>query len=107
MKSGRKSYPMSSGQILQTLQPQGGLNPSLAQQQEEIDERDRMISEIETSINEVNGLMVTLAGLIEEQHHTLDTLENHLENAATQTQQGVSELKQAAEYQENRRCVVS
>ena len=52
-----------------------------------IEERDKGIREIETAVLTVNDIFTDLAGLVEEQGHMIDNIENNIVSTESQVQQ--------------------
>eukprot|EP01108_Squamamoeba_japonica_P005068 TRINITY_DN3963_c0_g1_i2.p1 TRINITY_DN3963_c0_g1~~TRINITY_DN3963_c0_g1_i2.p1 ORF type:complete len:135 (-),score=50.00 TRINITY_DN3963_c0_g1_i2:73-477(-) len=68
-----------------------------------IEERDKGIREIETAVLTVNDIFTDLAGLVEEQGHMIDNIENNIVSTESQVQQGTTELRSASNYQKKSR----
>lgn len=68
-----------------------------------VDERDAAITNIASTIVEVNETMRDLAALVEEQGKDIEVIESNVTEAADRTSKGVDELTTAAKYQKGYR----
>jgi len=68
-----------------------------------IESRQQSIKEIEKSVQEVHEIFVDLANLVSEQGGMIDNIESNVESAVDHTEQGVTEVRKASEYQKSSR----
>jgi t-SNARE complex subunit (syntaxin) len=62
-------------------------------------ERERMISQVETTVNEVKEIFSDLAVLISNQSESIDHISSAIENTAQKTRRANEELLDANRYQ--------
>ncbi|KAL1504017.1 hypothetical protein AB1Y20_010432 [Prymnesium parvum] len=60
-----------------------------------VEERERMIKQVETTVGEVNEIFVDLAGLVSEQSSSIDHISTAIERTAAQTSFAADELRSA------------
>jgi len=67
----------------------------------QMEEREKGIKEIETTIIEINEITKDLGLLVHEQGSMIDNIESHIDTAVMQSSLGVEELRQASDYQKS------
>ncbi|XP_014669928.1 PREDICTED: syntaxin-12-like [Priapulus caudatus] len=67
------------------------------------EERDERIRQIEADILDVNEIFRELASLVHEQGEVVDTIEANVEKAATEVEEGATQLQRASKYQKSYR----
>lgn len=75
-----------------------------------IQDREQDIRAIEKTVLEVNEIFVDLSRLVVDQGVLIDNIESNVEKANAQVDTGVSELRQASEYQKSARtklCILA
>ena len=82
-------------QVLQQIDNEAEFNDML------IREREQGIKEIETTVLEVNEMFRDLGTIVTEQGVMIDSIENHIETAAIETDHGVEELVKAQGHQKS------
>lgn len=75
------------------------LQRELAFEQEMLLEQQARIRQIEADVIDVNQIMRELSSMVFQQGETIDTIENCIETATGNIEQGTSELQKAAQYQ--------
>jgi len=112
-------YGQSSSETLGILGPVGGNGGNTGysapdtdyfqrQQQIEfqniqIEDRNESIKDLEKSVVEINELFIDVARLVKESQPMIDSIESNVENSLVATEKGVSELRQASNYQRSSR----
>ncbi|XP_048758923.1 syntaxin-1A-like [Ostrea edulis] len=66
---------------------------------QDIQERERELSDLESQIHEVNMLFKEMHGLVQDQGKTIDSIEKHVEDAANDVQSGNKQLDEAKKHQ--------
>jgi len=69
----------------------------------QIEDRNESIKELEKSVIEINDLFIDVARLVKESQPMIDSIESNVENSLVSTEKGVSELRQASNYQRKSR----
>jgi len=69
----------------------------------QIEDRNESIKELEKSVVEINELFIDVARLVKESQPMIDSIESNVENSLVATEKGVSELRQASNYQRSSR----
>jgi len=67
----------------------------------QMEEREKGIKEIETTIIEINEITRDLSTLVHEQGILIDNIETHIDVAVQHSTQGVEELRKASDYQKS------
>ncbi|KAL3266816.1 hypothetical protein HHI36_010970 [Cryptolaemus montrouzieri] len=75
----------------------------MAFEQEMLLERETRIRQIESDVLNVNEIMRELGALVQEQGGTIDTIENSIDHAVGNVQEGTEQLIKASQYQRSRR----
>ncbi|XP_045479582.1 syntaxin-12 [Harmonia axyridis] len=75
----------------------------LAFEQEMLMERETRIRQIESDVLNVNEIMRELGTLVHDQAEVIDTIENSIDHAVGNVEEGTEQLLKAAEYQKKRR----
>lgn len=66
---------------------------------QDIQERERELSDLESQIHEVNMLFKEMHGLVQDQGKTIDSIEKHVEDATNDVQSGNKQLDEAKKHQ--------
>lgn len=74
------------------------LSRELEFEQEMMLEQQARIRQIEAQVIDVNQIMRELSSMVVQQGEAVDTIENHIENATGNIEQGRTELQKAAQY---------
>jgi len=69
----------------------------------QIEDRNESIKDLEKSVVEINELFIDVARLVKESQPMIDSIESNVENSLVATEKGVSELRQASNYQRSSR----
>ncbi|DBA02221.1 TPA: hypothetical protein N0F65_007631 [Lagenidium giganteum] len=88
------------GQVIEFAE----LENEIAHNEALIEERERDIEKIHTSVAQVNEIFRDLAAIVNEQQTAIDEIETHVHESLQQTQHGLDEVKKASEMQ--RTCVI-
>ncbi|XP_044749437.1 syntaxin-12 [Coccinella septempunctata] len=75
----------------------------MAFEQEMLMERETRIRQIESDVLNVNEIMRELGTLVYDQGEVIDTIENTIDHAVGNVEEGTEQLLKAAEYQKKRR----
>ncbi|KAI9895273.1 hypothetical protein PsorP6_018489 [Peronosclerospora sorghi] len=75
------------------------LENEIAHNEALIEEREHDITKIHQSVAQVNEIFRDLAAIVHEQQSAIDAIETHVHESMEQTQQGLNQVKKAAEMQ--------
>jgi len=92
-------HPPSDGEESPTLQKQMQLSKELQFDQEMMLEREERVKQIEADVLDVNQIMRELGSLVHEQSPMIDTIENNIDHAAGNVEEGTAQLAKASGYQ--------
>ncbi|XP_060531438.1 syntaxin-12 [Cylas formicarius] len=82
---------------------QAQLAREMAFEQDMMLEREARVKQIESDVLDINQIMRELGSMVHAQGETLDTIENGIDNAAGNVEEGYEQLVKASRYQTSRR----